>query len=315
MWSNCTTVGPNCPADGSGLSYPPNLAANIIFAALFGFSLIVHIFQGWRLRTWSFLAAYALGSSTEVVGYIGRILFHSNPYDLNRFLVQIVCLTMGPAFYSAGLYLCLARIVIVYGEEISRIRPAWYTRIFITCDLISLALQGGGGGVASSATKPSTLSMGNNIMLAGLIFQIVTLVLFAVLCLEFSWRVHRSPHMKNVQFRSLRDSRRFRGFLLAAVATFVLIFVRCVYRVVELAGGWNNHLQREEVPFIILESGMITVAVFVFAVYHPGYAFKDVFGALRASVSSNDIQKGEIVEMRPESVETLFRPNKQAASV
>ncbi|KUL88420.1 hypothetical protein ZTR_05412 [Talaromyces verruculosus] len=213
---------------------------------------------------------------------------------------------MGPAFYSAGLYLCLARIVIVYGEKISRIRPAWYTRIFITCDIISLSLQGGGGGVASSATKQSTLSMGNNIMLAGLIFQIVTLILFAALCLEFAWRVHRFPHWKSVEFSDIRDSRRFRGFLLAAVATFVLIFVRCVYRVVELAGGWNNSLQREEVPFIILESGMITIAVFAFAICHPGYAFKDVFGALRASssASSEDIQKAEVVEMRPASVET-----------
>lgn len=130
--SDCTEVGPNCPADNSSLSYPPSLAANIIFAALFGFSLILHIFLGWRLRTWSFLAAYILGSSAETAGYIGRILLHSNPYNLNTrvysmnlgtllqslltyyqsFLVQIVCLTMGPAFYSAGLYLCLARMYV-----------------------------------------------------------------------------------------------------------------------------------------------------------------------------------------------------------
>lgn len=83
-FSNCTVVGPDCPADGSSLSYPPNLAANIIFAALFGSSLIVHTFLGWRLKTWSFLAAYALGSCTETVGYVGRVLLHYNPYDLNR---------------------------------------------------------------------------------------------------------------------------------------------------------------------------------------------------------------------------------------
>jgi hypothetical protein len=81
--SNCTAVGPNCPADGSGLSYSPSIAASSIFAALFGFSLIMHIFLGWRLRTWSFLAAYVLGSSAETAGYIGRILLHSNPYNLN----------------------------------------------------------------------------------------------------------------------------------------------------------------------------------------------------------------------------------------
>ena len=47
---------------------------------------------------------------------------------------------------------------------------------------------------------------------------------------------------------------RFRGFLWALVVSFMTIFTRCVYRVVELGGGWNNRLMREETPFIILES-------------------------------------------------------------
>jgi hypothetical protein len=145
--------------------------------------------------------------------------------------------------------------VIVYGERISRIRPVWYTRIFVTCDIISLSLQGAGGGVASAATKQSTLSMGNNLMLVGLIFQIVTLGLFAVLCSEFIWRVKHYPNRKKAEFQYIRESRRFQGFLVAAFITFITIFTRCIYRVVELAGGWNNKLQREETPFIILESG------------------------------------------------------------
>lgn len=91
-------------------------------------------------------------------------------------------------------------------------------------------------------------------MLVGLIFQIVTLVLFAALCLEFMWRVRRFPNKKAPEFRGIRESQRFHFFLVAATVTFLTIFIRCVYRVVELAGGWNNSLQREEIPFIVLES-------------------------------------------------------------
>lgn len=94
-------------------------------------------------------------------------------------------------------------------------------------------------------------------MIVGLVFQIATLALFAALCLEFAWRVNKFPHRKNIEFRRIRESRPFRGFLVAVAVTFVTIFVRCVYRVVELAGGWNNKLQREEVPYIILESGSV----------------------------------------------------------
>jgi hypothetical protein len=62
---------------------------------------------------------------------------------------------------------------------------------------------------------------------------------------------------------------------------------------------------------------MITIAVFAFAVYHPGYAFKDVFGALRASssASSEDIQKAKVVEMRPAPVETPFLSSKHDVPV
>jgi hypothetical protein len=91
-------------------------------------------------------------------------------------------------------------------------------------------------------------------MLAGLIFQIVTLVLFALLCAEFALRVYRHPSMKNPAYRTLRCSMRFRGFLAATLVTFTTIFTRCVYRVIELGGGWDNSLQRQEIPFIILES-------------------------------------------------------------
>ncbi|RAO71274.1 uncharacterized protein BHQ10_007286 [Talaromyces amestolkiae] len=151
--------------------------------------------------------------------------------------------------------------------------------------------------------------MGNNIMLAGLVFQIITLVLVAALCLEFAWRVqHRFPHWKNVEFSNVHGIRSFRGFLLGAIAAFVLSFLRCVYRVVELAGGWNNSLQSEEVPSIILESAMNTTAVFALAVYKPDSAFKDIFGALRASssASSEENHKAEVVEMQPPSAETPY---------
>lgn len=62
---------------------------------------------------------------------------------------------------------------------------------------------------------------------------------------------------------------------------------------------------------------MIAIAVFAFAAYHPGYGFKDIFGALRASssVSSEDIQKAEIVEMRPPSAETPFLSTNRTVAV
>ncbi|RFU36250.1 hypothetical protein B7463_g106, partial [Scytalidium lignicola] len=277
----CEEIGPGCPADGSSLGYPPNIAASVIFMGLFGASLLGHTVLGWKHKTWSFMIAMFLGSSSEVVGYLGRILMHNNPYRLSTFLIQIVCLTTAPAFYSAGLYLCLSRIVIAYGEGISRVNPVWYTRFFITCDIISLSLQGAGGGVASAATKPTTMDLGNHLMLAGLIIQIVSLLFFATACIDFALRVRRYPSWKTATYSKLRESTRFRGFLWALAISFITIFIRCVYRVIELGKGWDNSLMREEIPFIVLESCMIIIAVFVLIFFHPGFGFQNKFNDLK----------------------------------
>ena len=90
--------------------------------------------------------------------------------------MQIVCLTIAPAFLAAGIYLCLSRIVITFGPENSRIKPLSYPRIFIPCDFLSLMLQAAGGGIASAAShQDKNPVVGDNIMVAGLSVQVITM--------------------------------------------------------------------------------------------------------------------------------------------
>lgn len=57
---------------------------------------------------------------------------------------------------------------------------------------------------------------------------------------------------------------------------------------------------------------MIAIAVFAFAVFHPGRAFNHAFGNLRSSTAEDaNVQKAESVEMRPASVETPFLSRRQ----
>ncbi|KAG9233506.1 RTA1 like protein-domain-containing protein [Amylocarpus encephaloides] len=288
---NCTMVGPECPSDVSDLGYPPNMAASIFFVVVFAISLVGQASLGFKYKSWSFSAAMVLGSCSEVAGYIGRILMHANPYNLNTFLVQIICLTIAPAFYTAGIYLCLERIVIVYGEGLSRFRPVWYTRFFIFCDIVSLSLQGAGGGMASSATDEKSSNTGNQLMLAGVIFQVISLSLFAIACLDVAFRVYKNPAGKNLEYSTLRSNFRFRGFLWALLVSFLTIFTRCVYRIAELGGGWNNKLMREENPFIILESCMIVVAVFSLIAFHPGFGFQGQYNIVKSTVATEKATK------------------------
>jgi hypothetical protein len=62
------------------------MAASVIFMGIFGLSLVGHVVLGWKYKTWTFMVAMVLGSSSEVVGYLGRILMHNNPYKLSTFV-------------------------------------------------------------------------------------------------------------------------------------------------------------------------------------------------------------------------------------
>lgn len=91
-------------------------------------------------------------------------------------------------------------------------------------------------------------------MMAGLAFQVFTLLVFLALCLDYVIRLRQNPATRKPETRELRAGSRFRLFVAALVVAFVAILVRCVYRIVEMAGGWRNAVMQDEASFIALDS-------------------------------------------------------------
>ena len=85
--ANCTLD--LCPLEWSILRYQPIISANAVFIAVFGLSLLIHCFQGWRSKTWGFAASMLSGCILEIIGYVGRLIIHDNPFSFNGFLMQI----------------------------------------------------------------------------------------------------------------------------------------------------------------------------------------------------------------------------------
>lgn len=143
----CTSVSEECPVTSSFYGYAPSYPPNAILLALFGLAFIIHTAQGLYFRTWGILVAFSLGCLCEVIGtirssstyvlrymrphitprswadmayffslnagYGGRIMMHANAYDLNGFLLQICCISLAPAFFSAAIYFCLSRMYVL----------------------------------------------------------------------------------------------------------------------------------------------------------------------------------------------------------
>jgi len=51
--------------------------------------MLVHLAQGIKWRTWGFTICMVAGCLDEIIGYIGRIILHSNPFSFNAFVIQI----------------------------------------------------------------------------------------------------------------------------------------------------------------------------------------------------------------------------------
>lgn len=192
--------------------------------------------------------------ANHFAGYVGRIKLHYNPYDNTGFMIQICCLIMGPAWVTAGIYLTLKHLVKAFGRQYSYLRPKYYTWLFIGCDVFSLTLQAAGGGLASGANgNPSQLNLGNHFAISGIIFQVVTLVVFGALAGVYFVRRHLHQDASKVTEPQLQ-TLKFRFFCGAIVVAFMAILTRCIYRIAEMSGGWGNPLMQNQREFIALDS-------------------------------------------------------------
>jgi hypothetical protein len=88
---------------------------------------------------------------------------------------------------------------------------------------------------------------GVDIGLAGLSFQVFTLVIFVLLAGDYLIRFRRSGSQKYTP-------RRLKVFLAFLAASIVFILVRCVYRIDELSDGYQGSLIHNEGLFYGLES-------------------------------------------------------------
>lgn len=233
----------------------------------------------------------------------------------------LVGLTIAPAFLSASIYLCLSRIIVIYGRTVSRLRPATYTITFISFDLFSLVLQAAGGAIAASTDDNSSQQAGINIMIAGLAFQVFSLFFFMCLCADFAFSAYRKQSSLDPAHATVRNSTKFKAFqlgmlplalhiillsgrnistdslLLALFAATILIFVRSCFRVAELKQGFDGKLANQEVTFMILEGAMIILAVTSLTIFHPGTCFQGSWNQANFSIrASKDRARAQNIE-------------------
>ncbi|KAI8820289.1 putative RTA1 domain protein [Fimicolochytrium jonesii] len=275
-------VSEQCPLERAYIHYLPNVPANAIYLSIFAILLLAHARQAWRYSTWDFSVPLFLGTTLEILGYLGRLMLAGNPWKFDYFMLYLVPLTIAPALISISIYLLLGRVVAIKGLEHSRLKPRTYAIVFIVFDQISLVLQAVGGGFAGAATTKKTLDLGVHIMMAGLVAQVFFSLIFLSLWAEFSWKARKAAKMGAVggkgEFAELAASKKLKRFEFAIATATILIFIRSTFRTIELSEGFGGKLANDEPLFMVLEGPMIFCAIALMLAYHPGRVFGQLYG-------------------------------------
>ncbi|KAK6907012.1 hypothetical protein I203_101001 [Kwoniella mangroviensis CBS 8507] len=289
--------------DGSNYGYTPSPAWCLAFIVLFSVSAAVHSYQAFRYKYWIIYPTLVLGALVEVLGWSGRYWSSQNVTLLTPFLMQISTLIMAPVFFSAYDYVVLGMAINRLGPQYSLLRPKYYFATFITADIISLVLQAiGGGKASSSAAEGAPTQSATNIMVAGIIFQLVSMGVFIGLGVDFLLRAtSEKPYafrlrqiennavkkvgvevkvnkteddleaQKQNQHNEHEHIRAWWILLIGVGISSTMILIRGIYRSIELTQGWTGHLMTTEMYQNILDALMMLIAVGIYNFIHPGY--------------------------------------------
>jgi membrane-associated HD superfamily phosphohydrolase len=205
----------------------------------------------------------------ELVGYAFRLQSSpppvGNPYKVINFVIQYFFIVVAPVFLSAAIYTTLTSLIDVLGQGLSPygLSKKFILWFFITSDVIATITQVVGAaliGVAESNNKSSDKA--NNILLAGLVYQVFTFLLFLILLFVFLSKARKAG--------TSTSSSGLRQFSAALVVSSLLVYLRTIFRLAETAEGVGGYASTHEAFFGALEFAPIVLAIVILGWWHPG---------------------------------------------
>ncbi|EPS40106.1 hypothetical protein H072_6075 [Dactylellina haptotyla CBS 200.50] len=222
--------------------YCPDGTLPIVFAALFGTSGFIHAYQAWHYRN-KYMPIYVIGCFLLTAGLALRA-HTSRAQDLQSLGLLIpsqVLVYSGPPIFSAALYFVFARIC-YYVPQAAPITPYRIVRTFISLDGICELLVGAGTGMFVNTTAPDRQKIGQGLLRAALILQLLLFLAFAYFSVKLQ---------KNASKLGIHGQWKMSLYTLYVCGFFIM--VRCIYRLVEFFEGFQGHLIQHEIYFYVLE--------------------------------------------------------------
>ncbi|KAE8840989.1 hypothetical protein PTNB73_05369 [Pyrenophora teres f. teres] len=230
--------------------YTPTIAAGAIAASIMFILFFTHTFLLFKNKAW-FCIPLVIGALCEAIGYSARAAAHNNTDAKTPYIIQSTLILLAPILFAASIYMILGRLMRrTESTKYSLVRVGWVTKVFVGGDVLCFLIQAGGAALLISASTPSAFSRGENVILSGLILQILIFGFFVVVAGVWHHRLTRQPTAAAVQ---LPWDRLIKVLYVSSVC----ITLRNVGRVVEYAMGKEGYLLKHEWPVYLYDCALM----------------------------------------------------------
>ncbi|KAG8910932.1 hypothetical protein FRC01_006041 [Tulasnella sp. 417] len=194
---------------------------------------------------------------------------------ISRAFNSICSTIIAPSFMTAAMFIIMGRIIGLVGEEYSRLRPRTYSILFVTADFAALIVQSVGGAAAAMADTHEASEKGSHVMVAGIIIQMAAITIYCIIQADFLWHVLSDRPVRIRFSRSAvatppsdpedasrmvslekqagsgraRLTSNIKNMLIGLILATVFIYIRSIYRTIELLGGWKGKVYVNEKLF------------------------------------------------------------------
>jgi hypothetical protein len=204
--------------------------------------------------------------SVEATAYWFRSRSHDNLRQTLPFIIQNLLVLAAPPFLAATIYMSLGRITrALKAEEISLIGLRWITKLFVLVDIACFATQTAGA-IMSGSEEPDEAKRGQNIIIIGLILQIIAFALFIVCTLTLQLRLRSNPPVHCLAGLVTH----YRRYFIALYLTSGLFLIRNVVRIIEYKQGSDGPLLSTEAFLYVFDCCFMLAIIIVILVLHPG---------------------------------------------
>ncbi|KAL7900511.1 hypothetical protein HDV64DRAFT_192591 [Trichoderma sp. TUCIM 5745] len=259
--------------------YAPNHGAPVCFAVAFAISAVFHIWQCFRYKAFRLVWLQSVCAVLFAAGFACRE-YSSYHYIyepgadnvLIPFILAQVFIYACPPLLELSNYHVLGR-VFFYVPHCAPLPASSVLRIFGGIMTIVEALNGVGASLSSNpSASPGTQTLGSHLILAVLIIQLVVITIFVGMTSTF--------HVKCI--KASIPSKAVYALLFTLYMSMTLIFIRCIYRLVEHTGDTKvditdlealkqlNPLLRYEVYFYIFEATLMLLNSILWNVWNAG---------------------------------------------